>query len=503
MTLLSLLCCSLVAGVFVAQPSSPPPPPAHVKLDAACVACEAVLALTIAGLQNNVTIANVGAELARLCAVAPKPVAGACKTVEKIFVKVLDVLPKTLDREDYTAYGLCTMLSECKVDCCLSDAPEQIKLTLTGVPDEIAVGWIARHAPSQPCVRFASPNAVPQLACGGSVSTYTVGGWLGSIQTVVLRGLLPRTDYQYAVGDNATGVWSAPLAFSNGPFLDEAAGRPFRFAVIGDMGETNVSDPTIAHLLKLVQTDGFDVLLHDGDVSYADGLQYIFDEYGRKVQKIVAAKPTLLTIGNHESIFFQGIPFRQRFIAPIAGSPDPIFWSANIEVTHVVGMNSESAYDTAYISDDQVKWLRADLAAVNRTQTPFVVVLLHRPLYCTSELTGSDCGLFANVLRQAVEMLFVDYDVDLVVQAHRHNYESTWPVQYGQRTRKGPIYVVNGSAGCRELIQGGFTNPAPAWSRVRSLDYGYSIMEVNSTTLVWEFHRDTDNAVLDSFIIQK
>ncbi len=499
MTLLAV--CSLLLAASVAVHSGSGSQTPLLKLDAACIACEGVLGLAIAGLGNNVTIANVGAELAHLCAVAPKPVAGACRTVEKVFVKVLDILPKTLAREDYTAYGLCTMLGECKVDCCVSDAPEQIKLTLTGVPNEIAVGWIARHTPSQPCVRYASPNAVPQLACG-TASTYTVGGWLGSIQLVVLSGLLPRTDYQYAVGDNATGVWSAPLTFSNGPFLDEPAGRPFRLAVIGDMGETNVSDATIAHLLNLVQTDGFDVLLHDGDVSYADGLQFIFDEYGRKVQKLVAAKPILLTIGNHESVFFKGIPFRERFIAPIAGSPDPIFWSANLEVVHVVGMNSESAYDTAYVSDDQVKWLRADLAAVNRTQTPFVVVLLHRPLYCTSEINGSDCGMFANLLRQAVEMLFVDYQVDLVVQAHRHNYESTWPVQYGQRTRKGPVYVVNGSAGCRELIQGGFS-PAPAWSRFRSLDYGYSVMEVNSTTLTWEFHRDSDNAVIDSFVLQK
>jgi hypothetical protein len=95
----------------------------------------------------------------------------------------------------------------------------------------------------------------------------------------------------------------------------------------------------------------------------------------------------------------------------------------------------------------------------------------------------------------------VQYGVDFVIQAHRHNYESYWPTKYGKRASKGPVYVVNGSAGCRELISKGFTQTPPDNSRFRSYDYGYGLLEVNATAMSWRFHRDSDNAVVDEFVI--
>jgi hypothetical protein len=77
------------------------------------------------------------------------------------------------------------------------------------------------------------------------------------------------------------------------------------------------------------------VLLHDGDIAYADGVQMIFDEYGRKVQNFTALAPTLLTIGNHEAIFFDGIPYQQRFIRPVTNAPEPLYWSTNVELVHI------------------------------------------------------------------------------------------------------------------------------------------------------------------------
>jgi hypothetical protein len=473
--------------------------PAGAQSSTQCLVCEAVLTLVIDELENNATIANIAAEFAQICAKAPSRLQSACKLLDKVFVATLGALPGTLDREDYTPWSLCTMMSECKVSCCVSDAPEQIKLSLTGTANEIGVSWITATPPKQPCVRYAITGLSPQIACGQS-STYTVGGWLGSIQFVVLPNLKPRTTYSYIVGSNETNAkWSSPFTFTNGPFADPSTNRPMRFAVIGDMGASNVSDPTIAHLVQLAQTRGYDILLHDGDIAYADGVQMIFDEYGRKVQNFTAIAPTLLTIGNHEAIFFEGVPYQKRFIAPVSNAPEPLYWSANVELVHIVGLDSESQFDTAYISDAQINWLRSDLAAVNRSVTPWIVVMLHRPLYCTS--SHVECEVYGQLLQKAVEALFVEYDVDFVIQAHRHNYESFWPTNYGKRVNKGPVYVVNGSAGCRELISHGFTKTAPDNSRFRSYDYGYGMLEVNATALVWRFHRDSDNAVVDEFVI--
>ena len=40
--------------------------------------------------------------------------------------------------------------------------------------------------------------------------------------------------------------------------------------------------------------------------------------------------------------------------------------------------------EVAYVLDQQYKWLEADLLAVDREATPFIVLMGHRPMYCTS-----------------------------------------------------------------------------------------------------------------------
>ena len=47
--------------------------------------------------------------------------------------------------------------------------------------------------------------------------------------------------------------------------------------MIGDMGNVN-SEPTIEHLVQLVRDRKIDLLLHNGDISYADGFQ-VPDKY--------------------------------------------------------------------------------------------------------------------------------------------------------------------------------------------------------------------------------
>ena len=49
--------------------------------------------------------------------------------------------------------------------------------------------------------------------------------------------------------------------------------------------------------------------------------------------------------------------------------------------------------EVAYILDEQHAWLAADLAAVDRTRTPWVVLMSHRPMYCSaSSVRGAHLG---------------------------------------------------------------------------------------------------------------
>ena len=55
---------------------------------------------------------------------------------------------------------------------------------------------------------------------------------------------------------------------------------------------------------------------------------------------------------------------------------------------------------------EQVQWMRQDLAKVNRTQTPWVFVQSHRPMY------SSEVSPYQTHIRNAFEQLFLEYKVD-------------------------------------------------------------------------------------------
>jgi hypothetical protein len=66
-----------------------------------------------------------------------------------------------------------------------------------------------------------------------------------------------------------------------------------------------------------------------------------------------------------------------------------------------------------FAGSEQHNWVLADLAAVDRHQTPWVVVAGHRPLYICSVNNLPEDGdqLIAIELRAAFEQVFVDYKV--------------------------------------------------------------------------------------------
>lgn len=102
------------------------------------------------------------------------------------------------------------------------------------------------------------------------MATYTEAGWIGQIHSSVMAGLKANTDYFYRVGD-ATGGFSPVFKFRtlcDAPATDAC---PLRVGVVGDMGYANNSDATIISLASLASEGKIDLLVHNGDISYADG----------------------------------------------------------------------------------------------------------------------------------------------------------------------------------------------------------------------------------------
>ena len=79
---------------------------------------------------------------------------------------------------------------------------------------------------------------------------------------------------------------------------------------------------------------------------------------------------------------------------------------------HFVAISTE-AYFYYKGAAAQFAWLEADLAAVDRSVTPWLIVYGHRSIYCSCD---SDCDAAATTVRvgeNGLEALFMKYGVDL------------------------------------------------------------------------------------------
>ena len=147
------------------------------------------------------------------------------------------------------------------------------------------------------------------------------------------------------------------------------------------------------------------------------------------------------------------------------------WYSLNTGLIHWVFLSSEVYHMDAFpialptgplliSAPAQKAWLQADLAAVDRAATPWVVAVFHRPFYC-SNADGDECSNLplnwpANPLRVDLEPVFMAAGVDLCLEAHEHSVELVFPIVNGTVREKSfeaptaPVHFVTGAAGCNE-----------------------------------------------------
>jgi acid phosphatase type 7 len=128
-----------------------------------------------------------------------------------------------------------------------------------------------------------------------------------------------------------------------------------------------------------------DMILHVGDLSYADGNQKLWDTWGQKFEFLSSRIPWMVLLGNHESEFYVNLlnpfaSFRTRFRMPsVPNHKDRnLYWSMDYSYMHIISLSTESDYSPL---SDQYKWFKKDISSVDRSKTPFIIVLFHRPFY--------------------------------------------------------------------------------------------------------------------------
>jgi hypothetical protein len=153
--------------------------------------------------------------------------------------------------------------------------------------------------------------------------------------------------------------------------------------------------------------------------------------------------------------------------------------------------------------NQQIDWLANDLASVNRTLTPWIVVFGHRGWYLSaSSEVCANC-------QTAFEDLFYTYDVDLYISGHAHIYERVAPIYKGVVDPNGlnnpnaTLYITNGAAGHYDGLDT-FTAIQPYSVYRENSDYAWSTISfANSTHLTVSSLWSANNTVFDSATLYK
>ncbi|WP_374238118.1 purple acid phosphatase family protein [Actinoplanes sp. DH11] len=281
------------------------------------------------------------------------------------------------------------------------------------------------------------------------------------------------TDPRYAWGQNpksvtaAGGTWPAGVFDGNTYLPDDP--------VAGVHG-TDKRPALTQTLLMATQQPVFTLLA--GDICYANpsgsGLPaddttaltriapkgrnlynpYVWDVFLNQIEPLAASTPWMFATGNHDMEPLYG---KTRFLgdSPAHGYGGLVerldfpsngprtcpsvykFVYGNVAVVSVDAneLSAELQTNTGYSGGVQVSWLKRTLKQwrTDRPDIDFVVAFLHHCAYSTTNNHASDGGV-----RDALDPLFSEYQVDLVVQGHNHLLERTDPIRYGRRTRPAP-----------------------------------------------------------------
>ena len=303
----------------------------------------------------------------------------------------------------------------------------------------------------------------------------------------------PPTKFFYRVGSDAYG-WSAVHSFTPPAPVDPHGALSVIIAAdmgetYEDGSQYHWEEPdavnTTVHIAKRLASNGgkgIDLVLHPGDLSYATGYESEWDRFMAQIEPISSYVPYMTGMGNHERDFPGsgnsigagdsggecGVPTEARFHMPTCaqpntrpcigqkyvgkeagrahhssvvvgvpgtvraakpvGSADDGWYSFEQGPLHVLMLHTEMS---SAKSSRQHAFVAADLAAVNRTRTPWVIVAGHRQMY------AGNAKLPQNALGD-LEPLLMQYKVDIAFWGHIHY---TWPVSQSpavRSTQRGP-----------------------------------------------------------------
>lgn len=395
------------------------------------------------------------------------------------------------------------------------NAPQQVRITQGDYDGKaVIISWVTTDEPGPSKVQYGTSQKGYDLTAEGSTTSYTFYKYKsGYIHHCLIDGLQYDTKYYYKIGqgDSSREFW-----FQTPPKIHPDAS--YKFGIIGDLGQTYNSLSTLEHYMQ----SGGQTVLFVGDLSYADRYEYNdvglrWDTWGQFVERSTAYQPWIWSAGNHEIEYMpymgEVLPFKSylhRYTTPYLASKssNPLWYAIRRASAHIIVLSSYSPF-VKYTP--QWVWLYEEFKKVDREETPWLIVLMHVPIYNSNEAHYME----GESMRAEFESWFVHYKVDVVFAGHVHAYERSYRIsnihynvtsgeRYPVPDKSAPVYITVGDGGNQEGLAGRFIDPQPNYSAFREASYGHSTLEIKNRTHAfyhWNRNDDGKKVATDSFIL--
>jgi 3',5'-cyclic AMP phosphodiesterase CpdA len=256
--------------------------------------------------------------------------------------------------------------------------------------------------------------------------------------------------------------------------LPNSAGS-FKSAVLGDFGNASKAQYELGTLMnKTRSTFKYDSVLLVGDNLYgSDRPQDFKNKFELPYKSLLdAGVKFYASLGNHDS--------REQRYYKLFNMDGKLYYTFNpkADVRFFV-------LESTYPEPEQIKWLEDELKV---SGSHWKIAVFHHPLYSSGERHGSDIQL-----REALEPLFLKYNVSVVLTGHDHFYERTKP-------QKGITYFVVGSGG--QLRKGNIDRSSGITAKGFDTDLAFMVAEIEGDNMTFNV-LSRQSQVIDSGVIAR
>ena len=282
---------------------------------------------------------------------------------------------------------------------------------------------------------------------------------------LLVTGMLLLSSILYFVIDNYSFKAYSQLEnqdnqSQNIKYSNSSSYPDFNFAVAGDFGCKPETQKTISNMVSKKP----EIVIALGDLSYKNKADCWFST----VSPLDVGDKFKIAIGQHdiERNLTKYVEYMKHF------NLTKPYYSFDFQNVHFLAMATAKNGLIPYLSgSDQYNFINADLNNANRSKNiDWIIVYSFRSFYSSNTThPGQD------ELQDLYHPLFEKYGVDVVFQAHNHNYQRTYPLAYYPNNpskplilnketeyytgdQKGPIFITAGTGG--ETLHN-FTGKAP------------------------------------------